>query len=579
MKKTLFSNTLTVLIISLVVSAVLTAVIFAIVGRRTFARSKINELMPRAEYLSQVTSEYMQGRLYKDDYLNLMLVNGNIWDAEVYVFSRNGGLILCTSGATHIETAYGYFNDFGVIQGQSINSLDADGKGVIVGVPVYDDERTVIGGAFLLKPITEIDKSLNALIVTLFISLAVSIIGLLVPIYFLTRRITKPLNNITTTAEIMMNGDFSVRAQENDGTDEIHKLAASFNSLSDNLTQTINDLTIERNRLAFLVDSMREGIVSINCGGLVEQYNPSAVRLLGGSEDEKIEEQPGFSEIINTAFDVIEKCECREFSQKVADRELKISIDPVQSGYGKLAGAVVLIQDVTEMNRLERTRHEYVANVSHELRTPIASIRSLADALNDNMVKTEADKYRYYGYILKESLRLSRLIDDLMELSRLRSGNLAFEKRKVDTYAIISDVAERFTDIANENGKKIILAVDENNCPYTYTNDDRIEQLLVILVDNAIKYSDAGSPITIEATECDDKLLISVKNKGHVADEDIDHLFERFYKADKSHKGGGTGLGLSIASEIISLLDEKIKVKNIEDCVVFTFSVEVFKIK
>ena len=229
----------------------------------------------------------------------------------------------------------------------------------------------------------------------------------------------------------------------------------------------------------------------------------------------------------------------------------------------------MLIRDITEASRLEQTRTEYVANVSHELRTPIASIRGLADALNDGLVKKDEDKARYYGYILRESMRLSRLIDDLLELSRLQSGTIAFKKQFISINELIEDVADRYVSAAREKGLNVEIDIGE---PYkVYTNPDRAEQVLVALTDNAIKYGYSGT-LRFSAEKKGDSLYISVSNPGSIADEDIDHVFERFYKADKSHGGQGTGLGLSIVNEVLELLGERIWVKSENGTVTFTFT-------
>ena len=221
------------------------------------------------------------------------------------------------------------------------------------------------------------------------------------------------------------------------------------------------------------------------------------------------------------------------------------------------------------LEETEKMKNEFISSVSHELRTPIASIRGLADALNDGLVKKDEDKARYYGYILRESMRLSRLIDDLLELSRLQSGTIAFKKQFISINDLIEDVADRYVSAAREKGLNVEIDIGE---PYkVYTNPDRAEQVLVALTDNAIKYGYSGT-LRFSAEKKGDSLYISVSNPGSIADEDIDHVFERFYKADKYHAGQGTGLGLSIVNEVLELLGERIWVKSENGTVTFTFT-------
>ena len=230
-----------------------------------------------------------------------------------------------------------------------------------------------------------------------------------------------------------------------------------------------------------------------------------------------------------------------------------------------------MIQDVTEAARLEQTRRDYVANVSHELRTPIASIRGLSDALCDGLVKKDEDRLRYYGYIQHEAMRLSRLIDDLLELSRLQSGTVAIARCKMSVNDLIYDVADRYGTIAKDNGKTLSVSMPEGEHD-AYSNPDRCEQVLIALLDNAIKHSASGE-VDLSVGEDDDKYTISVSNPGEIAEADIDHLFERFYKADRAHTGEGTGLGLAIAKEIMELMGERIWAESKDGRVVFSFTV------
>lgn len=235
----------------------------------------------------------------------------------------------------------------------------------------------------------------------------------------------------------------------------------------------------------------------------------------------------------------------------------------------------MLITDVTESERLEQTRKDYVANVSHELRTPLATIRSLADALNDGMVQDEKDRKRYYGYILRESIRLSNLINDLLELSRLQSGGVAFSKGRVELYEIAYDVADRMNDAAAQRGKSVRLEAPEGEY-YAYTNADRIEQVLVALVDNAIKHGTDGCTVSVNLFENAEKNRYEfvVSNPAEVDPADLEHLFERFYKADHAHTGDGTGLGLAIVSEVLNLLGEKIDIEYENGIIAFRFTAE-----
>ncbi len=180
-------------------------------------------------------------------------------------------------------------------------------------------------------------------------------------------------------------------------------------------------------------------------------------------------------------------------------------------------GTVIVAQDVTAAERLEQTRRDYVANVSHELRTPIASIRSLAETLNDGLVKSEDDRSRYYGYILRESLRLTRLINDLLELSRLQSGAVALEKSPFDLDGVVAETTEQMELIASYSGIRIRTQWNCEKPLCVLSNRDRIEQVLIALVDNAIKFASDDGTITLDVAKTADGRRAEFSVKKHRA--------------------------------------------------------------
>lgn len=257
------------------------------------------------------------------------------------------------------------------------------------------------------------------------------------------------------------------------------------------------------------------------------------------------------------------------------DSKLHLTVSPTAQSGESAPDMIIVIQDVTAAERLEQTRRDYVANVSHELRTPIASIRSLAETLNDGLIKTEDDRSRYYGYILRESMRLSRLINDLLELSRLQSSAIALEKAPFSLNELLEEVTDRMRTVASYSGISVALNLPEGQALTAFSNRDRVEQVLVALIDNAIKFASDDGRIIVEARHAESKpqALIAVRNTGHIGQDDLPHLFERFYKADTSHSDGGTGLGLAIVQEVLALLGEQIEAENDGDYVVFRFTV------
>jgi len=192
----------------------------------------------------------------------------------------------------------------------------------------------------------------------------------------------------------------------------------------------------------------------------------------------------------------------------------------------------------------------------------LTAMRALIEPLKEGMVTEEADRMRYYDIILREIMRLSRLINDQLELSRLQSGTIAIEKQRMRSDDLIYDTCERYATSAEEHGLTLNVLSDFGEFPMVYGNADRIEQMLIILLDNAIKYTEEGS-VSVSGKWDDEKVIISVKDTGIGIEEmDLPYVFDRFYKVDKAHSGKGSGLGLSIASELLKKMGEEIWVTS-----------------
>ena len=185
-------------------------------------------------------------------------------------------------------------------------------------------------------------------------------------------------------------------------------------------------------------------------------------------------------------------------------------------------------------------------------------MRALIEPLKEGMVTEEEDRQRYYDIILREIMRLSRLINDQLELSRLQSGTLSIEKSRLALDDLVYDVCDRYAAIAEEHNLKLNVDTDFSACPAVWANADRVEQMLIILLDNAIKYTEEGS-VGVSATWDEDKVVLTVRDTGiGIEENDLPYVFDRFYKVDKAHSGKGSGLGLSIAKELLKRMDEDI---------------------
>ncbi len=574
MKRGFLQKLLLFMLITLIITAVLTGAVFTYTSRNVFARIKANEMVPRAAFISGMVSQFLRGELSAQSFGRMLNNDKSLWDATVHIFDADGEVIARTSGRegeSIREHLTPYVSDMLAGNTDIVVTSSAE-LGLIVGTPVYGVDASIEGAVFLTKPLMEVNAAMNGMNTALFISVIAAFCILLPFAYLGTRSITKPLLQMSLAARAMAQGNFTVRADEV-RRDEVGQVGKALNELSSALSHTIGDLMLERNRLRNVLDGLREGIVALDCTGFVTHCNPAAAQLIGS---ELADPQGAFVRMralwpeIDTAID---SGTGETHTVACGAAQLKLTVSHIAGQGDCRAGAVMLIQDVTEEVRLEQTRRDYVANVSHELRTPISSIRSLADALNDGLVKREEDRARYYGYILRESMRLSRLINDLLELSRLQSGGVALEKHAFKLQPLLLEMAERFGAAAEDSGLRFAVELPDEELS-VFSNEDRVEQVLVALLDNAVKYAADDGLVTLSVKREDGALIVSVCNTGGIAEEHLPHLFERFYKADTAHAEQGTGLGLAIAREIMLLLGERIWAENSggEACFRFTLS-------
>lgn len=570
MRSVFYWRVLIVSIIALLLANVVLLAAYAYVGKNTYISIEMSNLEPEAEVSRQIYEEYKNGYLTEDAFQRLIEKQSISSESAIMIADSLGKPLIVRSIGSTVDV-----QDFGeyyraemqnVLKGETVENNDLqllNGEtAVAVGIPVSDADGNVTGGILLIKQIKRIQSAFNQLnnVLTGTILIILPVVMLLVA--FSTNRVSRPIHEMSNAAIEMSKGRFDVRANEK-ASGEIGILARALNMLCDNLSQTIYQLQSEKRQLNQLLSSFADGVAAIDNIGCLTHYNPALMKMFG-AVDVKVPMDLVPDESVWEMFHSV--YESREpvtmHYQMPNDRALWISIVPVMADDGECTGVVGLFKDVTDLERLEKTRRDYVANVSHELRTPLTAVRGLLEPLSDGMIQEEETKQRYYKIMLKEVVRLSRLITDMLELSRLQSGTEHMEVSAVNLEDLLQDTKQSYQNEAAQRG--IDLKLDAKGVPYAMTDEDRVEQLLVILLDNAMHYTPKGGSITISATETTgDRILVTVTDTGcGIAENDLPHIFERFYKTDKSRREGGTGLGLSIAKQIIDKLGEEIYVES-----------------
>ena len=570
MRSVFYWRILVVSIIALLLANIILLAAYTYVGKNTYVSIEMANLEPEAEVTRQIYEEYKNGFMTEEAFQRLIEKQTLSSESAILISDALGKILIVRNIGSTVE-----MQDFGdyyraemqnVLRGQTGENNDLEllngETAVSVGIPVRDTDGNVTGGILIIKQIKRIQSAFNQLnnVLTGTIFAILPVVMLLVA--FSTNRLSKPLHDMSNAAIEMSKGKFNVRANEK-ASGEIGILARALNTLCDNLAQTIYQLQSEKRQLNQLLSSFTDGVAAIDNIGCLTHYNPALMKMFGAVEVKvpmDLVPDESIWEMFRTVYESLEPASMHYTLPN--ERALWITIVPVTDEEGECTGVVGLFKDVTDLERLEKTRRDYVANVSHELRTPLTAVRGLLEPLSDGMITDEETKQRYYRIMLREVIRLSRLITDMLELSRLQSGTEHMEVHSVNLEELLQDTRQNYLNEAAQRG--IQLKLDMNRIPFAMTDEDRVEQLLVILLDNAMHYTPEGGSITISAAEtAGDRILVSVTDTGcGIAPEDLPHIFERFFKTDKSRREGGTGLGLSIAKQIIDKLGESIFVES-----------------
>ena len=590
-QSTLLKRTMMLVVVSLLASALIATIAFIVAGSSATLTSEVdNALAQDAKYqkILNANPDYFEDVDFRLFFFNTSYVSGH----DYYLMSANGNIVNSTGldnrnlSIRDITTLYPILND--------LPYDEYDGMEYAIIDPIsYDlDEMVIItranivmnGNDYYLYSFSYLNAN-NELIVKylniLLLSTLMAAAAMLVPAYAFVSRMVLPLQEINEVAMEYGKGNFSIRADESH-KGEIGELGQSFNFLADRLSKSISDLTAERNQLQDIFDVISDGIVVVDAKAVPITTNKAIHSLF-----ERAEKNNMFTERLQLIpFDDVWK----DFEECIATGETKTRrIDNRDYAYqstiipkfdstdnNTIIGATGFFRDIFEEQKNERFRQDYVANISHELMTPLQTLRGLIEPLSDGMVKKEEDRQRYYQIILNETMRLSRLIDDMLELSKLQSRTLAFKTFPFNLNNLISNIEIRFKPIMKEAGIKFSVQNNYGELPTVVGNPDRVEQVLVILLDNAKKYTPSGKTITISTDyiEAEKKVYVSVADTGlGIHEYDIGHIFDRFFKADRARGKKGSGLGLSIAKELLSYMGETITVNSkYEEGSTFTFT-------
>lgn len=383
--------------------------------------------------------------------------------------------------------------------------------------------------------------------------------------FFLITRITRPLVEMKEAANRITRGDYRIRVPEVSRGDEIGQLSRAMNLMAEELERTIMDLSLERDKLANILQSLTDAVITFDADGRIDMANQQGVDLLAGWSrlhwvGEPAPEEGQLPEPLMDVFrEVIESRRQLATRLHVGNGVWSVVMAPLYRDE-RLRGAVAALRDITEEDLEERLRRDFLANVSHELRTPLSMLQGYSEALIDDVAATPEERRELAQVIYDESVRMGRLVNDLMDLAKMEAGRLELKRGQVDLSALLDRVVRKYAIPVRD--RKIRLTLDNRTGRLVLEGGDegRIEQVLTNLLDNAFRHSADGTEIILSAEMAEwkgkpaVKLVVADQGEG-IPEHEQSRIFERFYKVDKARTraNGGTGLGLAIVKQIVDL--------------------------
>jgi two-component system phosphate regulon sensor histidine kinase PhoR len=424
-------------------------------------------------------------------------------------------------------------------------TVDQDMLYVAIPVGHQGNVEGVVRVSFFLKDINNLLATLrNSTLRIAGLVTVIALVGSLV----LSRGLTGPIRKLHSAAREVATGNFDVRVILKGG-DELRELADTFNEMTDRVRMLFEEVARRREELESIVSSIQDGLLVVDAEGRVLLRNQSFEEIAGAEVAEgrfywEVVRVPQLDDLVRRTV-----AECSGHVQEIAIGETTYLCSA--AFLASRESAVVLLHDISGIKNLERIKKDFVVNLSHELRTPLTAISGFLETLEDEVSE---DGGHYLGIVRRHTARLTSIVEDLLQLSALEDTGAGLELESVDVKAMIEDILRAFEPRIGEKRLKVELQV-QLEPPEITADRFKLEQVLVNLIDNALKYTDEGS-VKISVDRDGDNAVIAIEDSGvGIPEQDLPRIFERFYVVDKSRsrKLGGTGLGLSIVKHIVLL--------------------------
>lgn len=586
-KKLLLSYCVLVIITLLLVGALLNPLF----GNYLLTSQK-NQLMRQTEEIVQLTEKFYSQEIDEKTFNRILENVNSLNESRVMIIDREGKVV-APSQVRPRRMGRREFNLRGfprgtrlsreevgqVLSGQIVakegTSPHFNTPVISVAMPVLTvnsaGAEEVAGAVLSFSPVYLVTDLVQKVYYYLGISSIIAILLAIVIAYYFSKKISSPLKKMNEAALAMAQGNYKTEIKP-DSNDELGELAISMNYLANQLDVNISALEQEKGKLEAIMSSINEGLVAVDREGRVILINPmmekffmTAAKNMAGKPLGEISPLP---ELSNVFAEALAQEELVVNTFKLVHSTYQITVSPIKQEKGTLLGAVGILQDISEMEKVEQMRRDFISNVSHELRAPLTVIRGFTECLLDGV--TQHPPAYYHGVIKNETLRLERLINDIMELSLLQAGKIDLELEEVDLAALVHETVNKLMLKAKEKRIRLVTntTADTEHGITVFCDADRIEQLLFIFLDNAFKFTPAGGTVEVNLREDEEKkkIYLSIKDSGiGIPVEELPYIWERFYKVDKARnrqKEDGTGLGLFIAKQIADLHQAEILVDS-----------------
>lgn len=414
---------------------------------------------------------------------------------------------------------------------------------------------SVVGIIYLVASMENIYDTIANTKTILFMATVLGLIVTGVLGYALSRTITVPIQEVTKRAASLAQGDFDQQIEVK-SNDEIGKLTQMFNFLTTRLKETMDEISDEKEKMEAILINMADGLIALNDEGKVIHINPIAKQMLSFDKDITGQDfTPELKRLLNINMKDFENEDFNntETLIKTKNTILKSIYAPLKRD-NRIVGHILVFQDITKQHRLEAMRKEFVANVSHELRTPLTTIKSYTETLLDGALGEPDVSRQFMDVVNNEADRMTRLVNNLLELSRLDNKETRWDMRPIVPGTVLREVIDKMHVSIIKKGQTLEINIPDKS-PEIFADRDKIEQVFQNILSNAHKYTPKGGKIAVALNHIDNMVQITFCDTGiGIPKADIARIFERFYRVDKtrSREMGGTGLGLSIAREIVA---------------------------